>query len=77
MLEVDHDAEVGVRVRVDGVDDLTALRVELAQSQGRPRGSDCVQTAFQLTNLVLISSSALTLGQTSSAPVAFQVRPPR
>ena len=54
VLEVDHDAEVGVRVRVDGVDDLTALRVELAQSQGRPRGSDCVQTVGQF--LVSLSS---------------------
>ena len=26
VLEVDHDAEVGVRVRVDGVDDLTACQ---------------------------------------------------
>jgi hypothetical protein len=39
--------KVGIGVRVDGVDDLTVFRVELAQSQGRPRGSGSGQTVGQ------------------------------
>ena len=39
--------KVGIGVRVDGVDDLTVFRVELAQSQDRPRGSGFDQTVGQ------------------------------
>jgi hypothetical protein len=72
VLEVDHDAEVGVRVRVDGVDDLTALRVKLAQSQGRPRGSDCVQTVGQF--LVHYRCPQRAIGRV--LPGRFLARPP-